>query len=130
MKKAFICVLFATSVMITFGQEIQTAPVPVSTDYLQKSKNQKTAAWILVGSGSVMIAIAAFADVSFDILPVLAVGGSLSTLGSIPLFIASARNKRKALKASASFKTETSSVIRHAGFARSSYPAFSIKICL
>jgi len=59
MKKTFISVLLAVSVMITCGQEIQTATAPITIDYLRKSKNQNTAAWILTSAGTVAI-VAAF----------------------------------------------------------------------
>ena len=56
--------------------------------------------------------------------------GFLSTLGSIPLFIASGRNKRKANAATTFFKMEKTPVIQQTGFAYQSYPAVSVKIRL
>ncbi|MEO7263288.1 MAG: hypothetical protein ABIW38_00175, partial [Ferruginibacter sp.] len=86
-------------------------------DYLQKSKKQKTFAWVLLGSGAALVvagvAIPKGEKDGFDILTwsdtyknedikaALILSGALAMGGSIPLFIASGRNKRKALSASA-----------------------------
>lgn len=78
------------------GQEIPAGKQQMQRDYLTKSRQQQTAAWILLGAGATMIAVAARGNISFDVLPVLVVGGVGGIGGSIPLFIASGRNKRKA----------------------------------
>ena len=52
-------------------------------DYLEKSRHQKTAAWVLLGSGAVLFA--APGKVSFDILGPMVVVGAAAILGSIPL---------------------------------------------
>lgn len=85
----------------------QTNPSDTETDYLRKSKKQKTAAWILAGSGAGLVLIGATTKPN----PNAGVGpggpgegtgavtitvGSLAMLGSIPLFIASSRNKKLA----------------------------------
>ena len=89
---------------------------------LQKSKKQKTAAWLLMGGGA-GIAIAGFSIISNDASkdlsdafttifsfgyitpaqhkhsaagPILAIAGTGAMLGSIPLFISASKNKRKA----------------------------------
>lgn len=79
---------------------------------LLKAKKQKTTAWILLGAGT-GLAITGIALISNDktpyyiigaaeqpkhsaVGPVLTVAGIGSTLGSIPFFIASRKNKRKA----------------------------------
>ncbi len=56
--------------------------------------------------------------------------GVLSALGSIPLFIASTKNKRKANAATTFFKLETAPVIRLHSFVQHSLPAVSVKINL
>ncbi len=56
--------------------------------------------------------------------------GLLSMLGSVPFFIASGINKRRANSVSASFKTENTSIVRGYTLAKISYPAFSLKIVL
>ncbi len=84
------------------------------TDFLQKSRNQKTTAWLLVGGGGAVLItglIVSVANTTHDIVDVatlqgqgrntntgaiLIVAGGVTALGSIPLFLASSRNKRKA----------------------------------
>lgn len=85
------------------------------TDYLQKSRNQKTAAWVLAGGGgAILIAgiIVAGSNATsdyvnlFSLEPVkernttlettLIITGGVAVLSSITLFIASSKNKRKA----------------------------------
>ena len=74
---------------------------------LQKSKKQKTTAWILLGGGACIFATTVIITLSdgflslFDLKKdnnrgvLLAAGGAVM-LGSIPFFIASGNNKRKA----------------------------------
>ncbi len=111
-----------------YSQESSPNPSPTKQDYLKKSRGQKTAAWILLGSGATLLAIAAPGEVSFDILPVLVIGGTAATLGSIPLFIASGRNKRKAMRVSSHFEIQKKPVLAQTGLKYQSSPAVSIKI--
>jgi hypothetical protein len=77
----------------------------VQADYLRKSKHQKIAAWILVGAGSSLIA-AGFITANNVPHPenptattgpaFLAICGFVSDLASIPFFISSGKNKRRA----------------------------------
>ena len=59
---------------------------------------------------------------------VFGVLGFLSAVGSIPLFIASGRNKRKAMNVSAYFEIQQNPVARRTGLICLSSPALSIKI--
>jgi hypothetical protein len=56
--------------------------------------------------------------------------GSAAMLGSIPLFIASAKNKGRGMSASASLKMEQSTHLGKAAFVKRSYPALSVRIRL
>ena len=91
--------------MLVFNQE----------DYLQKSKNQKTAAWVMLIGGTVAttigvgVAVAGGLDCAFGnprcgkdqtLADILTITGGAAMLGSIPLFIAAGRNKKKALSVS------------------------------
>jgi hypothetical protein len=97
-------------------------PVNEQDYYLQKSKNQKTAAWILLSGGIVCAGIGVAIGVSqIDNMlisafegnntnrgtgaTILFYAGSAMALGSIPLFIAAGKNKRKAFLMPASQKT-------------------------
>lgn len=79
---------------------------------LKKSKNQKTAAWILLGVGAGVVIAGAiigtnavknsYPDDSFDIFPRgsiagggMLLGGGVAMIVSVPFFIASGRNKKE-----------------------------------
>jgi len=53
---------------------------------------------------------------------------AIPPISSIPLFIASGKNKRKAMKASAFIKMETAPLLQKQSFVQHSYPAFSMNI--
>ena len=146
MKKIIICAWILIVSAPSFSQQTTTnAPVLTKADYLQKSKKQKTAAWILLGGGSALIVtgqivytnyINSSPDFGTGLLrlaswgtgPVLELIGLLSMGGSIPLFIASTKNKRRAMNATTFFKMETAPVIQHSSFVQTSFPAVSLKI--
>jgi len=115
----------------------------VKTDYLQKSKNQKTAAWVLLGSGSVLmttgVVLAAPKELEnilgaqendYTVENILLITGIAATIGSIPLFIASKKNKKKAMNMTTSIKIEKATIIERQSFVQSSYPAIALKINL
>jgi len=147
MKKITIYILLMTISTASFSQSIPTNLSPVRTDYLQKSHHQKTAAWVLLGGGGLMASIGSIIsakDVTNNLVnlfdpnyqqssntgPVLMVLGTVTMLGSVPLFIASSRNKRKAMTLSTSFKLEKIPVIFQKSLVQNSYPALSLKINL
>ncbi len=82
-------------------------------DYLLKSKHQKTAAWILLGGGTTLLAVGGIIGIrgfsnllsgevdkagnNIGLAGLLDITGAAAMLGSIPLFIASSKNKRKAM---------------------------------
>ena len=102
----------------------------VKTDYLVKSKSQKTAAFILLGIGVTTLTIAAVGDLDFDALGAVVIVGGVATIASIPLFIASGKNKRKAMKASAFIRMETIPLLQKQSFEPKSFPAFSVNFNL
>src|SRR4030095_11137598 len=135
MKKITIYFLLLALPVTSFCQKINDSVPVIKTDYLAKSKNQKTAAWILLGGGVVLIGTgfivgdsknSSFDDAAFGAL--LAGIGTLSAIGSIPLFIASGKNKRKAMKASAFMEMETIPLLQKQSFVQNYYPAFSMHI--
>jgi hypothetical protein len=107
--------------------------------YLQKSKNQKTGAWVLASAGVVIFAvtgITASNNLDFGATPTkhkyaVPIGLSIACIAaSIPLFIAAGRNKSKAREAAAYFKMEKIPSLQQTGINFHSYPAISIKLCL
>ena len=129
MKKIILFSLLLLLSAVTFCQQT-TAPTLTKAEYLQKSKGQKTAAWILLGVGVACAAIAAPGNVSLNSLPVLIIGGGAAAIGSIPLFIASAKNKKRASNISASFRIETRSSVQQYSINRIPYPALTVRFSL
>ena len=136
-----------------FNQQTTNNTPPVKTDYLQKSKKQKTAAWVLIGGGlalsttSILIAtpkasedyLNIFAGLfyadpppqnSYTAETILLVVGTATMLSSIPLFIASGKNKSKAMSLLTHIKMEKSTLLQQQSFIQTSYPALSVKINL
>jgi len=135
MKKNIIYFLLLALPATSLCQKTNDSVPVIKTDYLVKSKNQKTAAWVLLGGGVALIGAgfligdsknATFDDAGTGV--VLGGIGFLSAVGSIPLFIASGKNKRKAMKASAFIKLETVPLLQKQSFVQNSYPAFSVNI--
>ncbi len=107
MKKFIIFIILFTSCKYSFCQETEKLNQPITRgDFLQKSKSQKTAAWFFLGAGIASFALVAPGKTSFSTTGTVVVLGGLSILSSIPLFIASSKNKRKAGNASASLNIE------------------------
>ena len=107
--------------------------------YLQKSKNQKTAAWVMLGGGVALtivgtVGYAANSDLIFidnstaDAYAFVALVGAGLSLGSIPLFVASGRNHRKA--ATFSVKSQPIFIPQQNSFVFKSQPALSLVIPL
>jgi hypothetical protein len=148
MKQTLFVGLLLSFAITVLCQPTNTPVSPVQTDYLKKSKHQKTAAWILLGGGAVFattglaigvnsaaneigtIITTGHEDKSFVAGEVLFYTGFAAMLGSIPLFIISSRNKRKANISSAFLKMETIPVMQQTGFVSRRYPAISIKISI
>jgi hypothetical protein len=147
MKKIIFFTLLLTVSAISFSQPANALPALTKQDLLQKSKQQKTAAWVLVAGGAVLIVTgsvvwandinkAAETDPLGGIAAIytstsgygLAVAGLVAAAGSIPLFIAAARNKRKAM--SISLKNEAIPQLQNGSFVNRSVPSLSLKINL
>ena len=105
-------------------------------DFLEKSKKQKTAAWILLGAGTTVAVSAIILDVNSDwtksetpYLIAISAGGA-SMLASIPFFIASGRNKRKALSGAANIEFQQIPSIRGLALTTRSTPVIAFKLNL
>ena len=119
MKKIITCSVFVAIAAISFCQQnVQKQPL-AKTDYLQKSKKQKTVGWVLLGGGATLVLtgiIIPKGDLvqegwfgnSYEndgVKGTFQLAGIVSMLGSIPFFRASKRNNRRAM--SFAFKNET-----------------------
>ena len=105
--RLLLALLLVSSVLVGQTKEF-------SKDYfLQKSKKQKTAAWILLGGGTA-IAVGGFAtfdsswdsgsDSTTDIAGVIGTVGFLTSLASIPYFISAGKNKKTAMSITFDYK--------------------------
>jgi len=146
MKKSILLFLLLSVAASTFSQQINPSPVLTKQDYQLKSKRQKTAAWVLMGGGFVMSTIGislALNDATVILISVLTltptndnnnssaaelllITGAASMLGSIPLFIAAGKNKRKAM--SLSFKNEKMQLLYKTSFVFRDIPSLNIKL--
>jgi len=111
MKKMIFFLTVSLFTLSSFSQTLN--PTLTKDDYLQKSKKQKTTGWILFIGGTTMAVIGGlvFSDnfdyssnVATDASGYLVLGGLFVDLLSIPFFISSAKNNRKA--ASISLNTQ------------------------
>ena len=87
------------------AQPVRPAAAPLPPpDYVRKARTQRAAAWALLLGGGLVAGVVVYATrpgntVSFDALPLVSavgVAGGLAVLGSVPLFAAAGRNRRKA----------------------------------
>ena len=134
MKKLLILLLFVAITLCGISQPLNNTGGRDKTDYLKKSRHQKTAAWILIGGG-LFCAILGSIQVNSNyggtdnsnshgllIIGLAAIGGS------IPLFIASSHNKKKA--ASVGLKNELLPRVQSGGLVYHNSPALTLKIRL
>ena len=114
-----------------FGQEIDNSNKQLTkADYLKRSKDQKLAAWIFLGTGLASFAIVAPGNTSFETTGLFVIIGGICVVTSIPLFIASGRNKRKAQAISGYLKFERT-LSNEVVLNKTIYiPAFALKINL
>ena len=134
MKKITISTALLAFAIASFGQQdTASKAVPMQTDYLQKSKNQKTAAWILLGGGTALAA-GGFIWASSNIFStssgpeVLLLVGIGCMTGSIPFFISSSKNRKRAM--SASFKFQQSLQLQNNILVKREVPSLTLKISL
>ena len=145
MKKIFIFSLLLAFTINAFSQaDTAISNTSVKTDYLRKSKNQKTTAWILLGGGVAMMITGIIiennttnyepagsiylVDEGSTAGAVLFLAGGVASLTSIPFFIASGKNKRKAL--SVSFKNELVPQLRKNTLVRLPIPSIKLVVKL
>ena len=103
--KKFITLLTLFLIMVNIHGQQNLKQNPTKDFFLQKSKNQKTAGWVLLLSGTAMTVGGSIAFnnswdsdsyKTTDIYGFITLGGVVADLASIPFFISSGINKRKA----------------------------------
>ncbi|HWR33218.1 MAG TPA: hypothetical protein VN451_06825 [Chitinophagaceae bacterium] len=134
MKKIFACIALLIVVNSAYSQQNTQSATPTKQSYLKKAKNQKAAAWVLMGSGIVLTGLGTrnidYSDGNSDntrsaataVLGVTCVGVSTA------LFILATKNKKKA--ETVGFKMEKIPLLNQKGLANNYYPAISFRINL
>ena len=127
--RLLLALLLVSSILVGQTKEF-------SKDYfLQKSKKQKTTAWILLGGGTAMfVGGAALFDANFyggsnsgaDIGGFIMLAGIIADGASIPYFISAGKNKRTAMSITFDYKPIYLSSDNLA--ATQAYPTLSLKI--
>ena len=142
MRKYILTVLVLSLGMAVLGQPL----APSQSDYLRKSKNKNTAAWVLLaggfacsGTGTIIIVIGAVDNLStlsnsgktkLNIGSALVITGLIAMAGSIPMFISASANKKKARKLSAFFRIDhVPTIMQHTGL-QIGYPALGVRVSL
>lgn len=141
MKKYLYFILLLIFSVTLFCQQSNPSPTLTKQDFLQKNKKQKKAARIMMGGGatliltSILIPKGEIVRESFwpeykndGIKSSFFFCGTLSMLSSIPFFISSAKNKKKAM--SLSFKTQQQPQLQTNKVKYTAIPSLSIKIGL
>jgi hypothetical protein len=134
MKKIVLFFLLLIMTTISFSQQTNPSQPLTKEDYLKKGKAKKSGAWLLLGGGFGVLAITAITNAGVDFqnkksFPVVSVSiGGAMMIGSIPLFIAAKKNKRKAM--SMSFKNQLSPQLQNSGFVYRSVPSLNLKFSL
>ncbi len=139
MKKIIYTLTILLFVLKSFSQ----TPTPSKDYYFKKSKNQYTAGWVFLGGGVAMTTIGlilgskhttsygTLGSPNFDIVPtsaVLGIAGIGAIFGSIPFFISSSKNARKA--ATISFNNQNILLLQQNSFVSKVQPTVSLKISL
>jgi hypothetical protein len=134
MKKTLNFLILLFFIAKGFSQTIPSTSFS-KEDYLEKSKRQKTTAWVLLsaGIGLTVVGIIGFEnsyddfnDNSTDTYGTLIVSGSLIALGSIPFFISSGSNSRKA--ATLSISNQPILFPRQDSYVLNLQPSLSLKV--
>src|SRR5258705_8651639 len=134
MKKIVTCIALLIVANSIYSQQNNPSPALTKKDYLQKSKNQKMAAWLFTGGGMVITGLG-ISDGGDNTgksessrKTVLIVTGLAAVAVGITLFITATENKKRA--ESLSFRMENAPLIQQGSFVNHSYPALSFRLNL
>lgn len=111
-------------------------------DYFELSRKQKTAGWILLSGGATLAVVGSAVmyenfcvfscsdaiESSFNAGAAMAIIGSLSMVASVPIFVSSRNNGKKA--AYLSFRNQPLDIPRYTNQPPKSYPVISLSIPL
>lgn len=128
MKKILLFTIFLNVTVSGFSQRDTTGCLSRAAELTLKSQNQKNGAWVLLGGGSALVLAgflignrneSTFGEAEAGVI--MGGIGVISMLGSVPLFMASGRNKRKAA-AMVSVGVNQFRLISQRGITQVSYP--------
>ena len=145
MNKYFVTFLLLIFNFSVFSQDI----VKDRNYYQQKSKKQKKVAWMLLGGGATLVltgiiipkgeskgftgsyyGLPAEEHKNDGIKAAIGLSGVLSMAVSIPVFIVSGKNKKRAMAATTFFKMEKAPDLHQGSIIQRSYPSIAVKINL
>ena len=137
--------LFIVIILSVSGYAQQITPLTMKDSFIEKSKNQKKTAFIFLGAGVALIGAAIiiprgdFEGTEIDglggvtekysndgVKAACGLTGVLSLLGSIPLFLASSRNNKKAM--SISFKNKLAPQLYNNNYVYIPVPSITLKL--
>ena len=150
MKTIISLMLLLVFTTACFAQQPVTRQTSTSADYLQKSKNQKKIAMILLGTGVALVATSiiipkgaitggsttyAIPDGGYNykndgIKSVIGLIGVAAIAVSIPMIVISGKNKRKAMTASAFINLENAQWAQIATIVNKPFPCLTLKVSL
>lgn len=148
MKKNILFGILLIIVITGYTQEIKPRTFFTKQDYLRKSKQQKTVAWVLAGSGSALSIIGGLkfleeaVKVRNSVIPlpgqpipdeakvngagILILIGGAAIISSVPLFVASGKNKKRA--AVVTFKNIPIMVLQRSNLVNAYTPSVNVTI--
>ena len=134
MKSTLIITILLATSLKNFSQELaQPKTLSAKETLVQKSKNQKTAGFILLGAGTIAFFGAGLhsANNILEKTPTsdaIAAVGLGAMIGSIPLFIAAKRNKKKAAALSAFLHLDNRQLMASNAIHQIRYPAIGFSL--
>jgi hypothetical protein len=131
------------------AQDTTTGKPSIEIDYLKKSKQQKTAAWVLTGAGTVGLLTTLLADATQTVggafVTAITLGSvepenksyavpyllsSAAIIGGITLFTAASRSKQKFKTLSGFVDTEKTGVAGKNGIQQQAVPVVGVRVRL
>jgi hypothetical protein len=135
MKKIIFLIMILLPTVKLLSQTVPNAEF-TKEQYLEKSKKQKTTGWIFLSAGIAITTIGVigfgaddnsdFNDSSTNTYTALILTGPLTALGSIPFFISSGSNARKATTLSLNYQPIL--IPNQGSLVQSSQPSLSVTI--
>ena len=145
--RKIIAVFIVVIVTVHCSAQQASPQLSIKDSFIEKSKNQKKVAFIMLGAGAALVGTALiiprgdFEGTEIDglggvtekysndgVKAACGLTGVLSMLGSIPLFLASSRNKKRAM--SISFKNEFAPQLYNNNYVYIPVPSVTLKLGL